>query len=264
MRIIVADDEKLILEGNTALVRKILPDAEIIMCNRPAKVLEEMEACLADIAILDINMPGMKGVDLARRCMEMNPNINIIFVTGYSEYALEAYRLHASGYLMKPISETVLREELSNLRIPVFSSNSNSSEKEEEQEAAVGDAMSLKACYEAFGGDYYDALNRLINKDMIDRFLIKFVKDKSFFKITMALSVGDAEDALKACQTLKGICLNLSLNSLAESVNILMDNLHDGQVNSDTSPLFVILRKNYDLTRETIERYARENRLQLN
>ena len=64
-------------------------------------------------------MPGMSGVELAKRLKEINPSINIIFVTGYTEYALDAYSLHASGYLTKPVTSERIKLELEDLRFPM-------------------------------------------------------------------------------------------------------------------------------------------------
>lgn len=68
-------------------------------------------------------MRGMNGVELARRLKEINPKMNIIFVTGYSEYAGEAMSLHASGYIMKPVSKAKVEKELADLRFPIIPKN---------------------------------------------------------------------------------------------------------------------------------------------
>ena len=63
------------------------------------------------MVLLDINMPVMDGITLAMRIKECSPDTAIIFLTGYSQYAVDAFRLHASGYLLKPVSPEQLRIE---------------------------------------------------------------------------------------------------------------------------------------------------------
>lgn len=65
-----------------------------------------------NVVLLDINMPDMNGLVLAARIKETSPNTAIIFVTGYSEYAVEAFKLHVSGYLMKPVDKDELNAEI--------------------------------------------------------------------------------------------------------------------------------------------------------
>ena len=64
-------------------------------------------------------MPEMTGVELAKKLKDINPQINIIFATGFSEYAKDAIDLRSSGYLMKPITAAAVKVEMENLRHPV-------------------------------------------------------------------------------------------------------------------------------------------------
>lgn len=64
------------------------------------------------MAILDIEMFGINGIELARPCKMMDAQIKIIFLTGYSEYAVQAFKIRANGYLLKPASNDDIREEL--------------------------------------------------------------------------------------------------------------------------------------------------------
>lgn len=72
-----------------------------------------------DIAFLDIEIGELNGIGLAKKCKEICPQVNIIFVTGYSEYTMEAFKLRASGYLLKPVRASDLRMEIDNLRNPL-------------------------------------------------------------------------------------------------------------------------------------------------
>jgi two-component SAPR family response regulator len=72
-----------------------------------------------DIAFLDIKMPGMNGLELAKRLKDYTPKINIIFVTAYAEYALEAHELYPSGYVMKMVTKEAVAREIEHLRFPL-------------------------------------------------------------------------------------------------------------------------------------------------
>lgn len=119
MKIIIVDDEQPAVKTLMKILDKICPESEVTGFNSPSKALEFLEKNSADIAFLDIEMFGLNGIELAKRIKDKCKRINIIFVTGYSEYALDAVSLRASGYLMKPVTEQDVREELENLRNPI-------------------------------------------------------------------------------------------------------------------------------------------------
>ena len=118
MNIIAVDDERLALDNAVALLKKAAPDAEVNGFLKSAAAFAYLSEHHVDIAVLDIKMAGLNGIALARKCKDLCPALNIIFATGYSEYAMDALKLHASGYIMKPIRMEDLRYELDNLRNP--------------------------------------------------------------------------------------------------------------------------------------------------
>lgn len=65
-----------------------------------------------DLAFLDIEMPEMSGLELAERLLEIDPYIKVIFVTAYNQYALDAFRAHAIGYLLKPLDSDEFKEQI--------------------------------------------------------------------------------------------------------------------------------------------------------
>ncbi len=119
MIILCVDDEPLALQMLEMSVKKVKPDAEVHGFDNPYKLVEAAESMGCDIAFLDIHMRGMNGVETAKKLKEINPKMNIIFVTGFSEYAGDAMSLHASGYIMKPVSKAKIEKELSDLRFPI-------------------------------------------------------------------------------------------------------------------------------------------------
>jgi two-component SAPR family response regulator len=119
MRILCVDDEPLALKMLEMSVKKARQDAEVLSFMKPKELLEAAQDGGCDIAFLDIHMRGMTGVELAKELKAVNPKMNIIFVTGFSEYTGEAMRLHASGYIMKPVTQKKVEEELADLRFPI-------------------------------------------------------------------------------------------------------------------------------------------------
>ena len=119
MKILAVDDERLALQLLTDSILHVLPDAEVFPCSKASEALTCAEENTFDIAFLDVRMRSMTGLELARKLKDIYPKINIIFVTGYNEYAGDAMRLHASGYIEKPITEDKVRQELQYLRNPI-------------------------------------------------------------------------------------------------------------------------------------------------
>lgn len=113
---IAVDDEALMLG---ALVNAInaSPDIKgVAKFSNCDEALEFVKENSVDIAFLDINMRGMGGLALAEKIISHCPDCKIVFCTGYEEYALPAFKLHASGYLMKPISAQDIQVEIDNIK----------------------------------------------------------------------------------------------------------------------------------------------------
>jgi len=120
MKALLVDDEELQLIRLKSAVKKALPeDCELLCYLNPVKAAEETEEERIDVAFLDIEMPVINGIQLAKILKKRNPKVNVIFVTAYSEYAMDAHKVHSSGYLLKPISDSQVKEEVDNLRFPV-------------------------------------------------------------------------------------------------------------------------------------------------
>ncbi len=120
MQIIAVDDEKLILENLVDCIKEAAPDDTISSFQRPSEALGFAKENTIDVAFLDIQMRGMNGLDLGRELKQLQPNVNIIFCTGFSDYIFEAVsQVRCSGYLLKPASVEDVQRELENLRVPV-------------------------------------------------------------------------------------------------------------------------------------------------
>lgn len=119
MNIVLVDDERLNLDNLDYVVGNVLPGVPRVCFNKASQALAYVQENTVDIAFLDINMRGIDGITIAKVTQEHSPNVNIIFCTGYTEYALDALDLNCSGYLMKPITEDKVRKALEHLRFPV-------------------------------------------------------------------------------------------------------------------------------------------------
>lgn len=119
MKILVVDDHPLIVEDIKDELRGIAPEAECVGTCDPTEVMELFEKWRFDVAFLDIDMPMINGLTLAKRILEKYPHTNIIYVTGHEQYALESYKTYASDFITKPVSTARLKNAMRHLRHPV-------------------------------------------------------------------------------------------------------------------------------------------------
>ena len=112
MRFLAVDDEQYMLDELTDALRSVCPEAEVTSCISPEDALAAAKKDRYDVAFLDIEMSGMTGLELTVRLRENDPDIRIVFVTAYSQYAVEAFGVHATGYLLKPVDREALKREL--------------------------------------------------------------------------------------------------------------------------------------------------------
>ncbi|MBR0535894.1 MAG: response regulator [Clostridia bacterium] len=110
MRIMAVDDEFLALEDFEDTCRSLGITDEIVKFSNPLDALEYVAKNKVDIAFLDIEMPVIKGIELAKRIKALSKNTRIIFTTGYSNYALEAFAADAVDYVLKPYEAASIRK----------------------------------------------------------------------------------------------------------------------------------------------------------
>ena len=115
MLIFVIDDEKPLLHDAQVAIEAAAPGAELRLFDRSTDALAAIadEGCVPDIVFTDIEMPGVSGLELAVKLKTLSPETRIVFVTGYSHYAVEAFQLRVQGYVMKPLTPEQVRVELS-------------------------------------------------------------------------------------------------------------------------------------------------------
>ena len=119
MKILLVDDEKLQLKRLEESVKSAVPSADIVTYTNPVLALNENKNAKIDIAFLDIEMPKLNGIQLAKALKNINPKINIVFVTAFDRFALDAMKMHASGFVTKPVNQEKIFEEINGLIYPV-------------------------------------------------------------------------------------------------------------------------------------------------
>lgn len=110
MRIMIIDDESLARERLRRFVEEQGEHEVIGEAASGTEALQKIDAMKPDLILLDIRMPGMDGMEVARHLLDMEEAPAIIFTTAYDEYALEAFRVQAIDYLLKPVKADRLYE----------------------------------------------------------------------------------------------------------------------------------------------------------
>ena len=120
MIIFAIDDEAAMLSELHHSIEEARPETEIHDFRFAADALKAIaeDRVIPDIVFSDIELPGMNGLNLAVRIKQLAPMARIVFVTGYSQYAVEAYRHRINGYVLKPIDADQIRRELDYLTEP--------------------------------------------------------------------------------------------------------------------------------------------------
>ena len=199
MNILIADDEKSMRYDLQFAVERVIPseDKVFFFAENYDSAVEQVEKNKIDIAFLDINMPGKTGLELAKTIKSHDPDINIIMVTAYREYALDALRLYVSGYLLKPVDDKELKEALDNLRKPVSA-------------AQAGRKKLNVICFgnfEAFAGDKPVKFSRQKGKELLAYLVC--LKGTSATRAEICANIFDESSDTKSYEHLKKIFQSL-------------------------------------------------------
>lgn len=163
MKILAVDDEKIALEALEDALRKALTDSEICAFRTSAEALECAGKTSFNVAFLDIEMRDINGLELAKRLKDIKSDINIVFVTGYSEYALDALNLYVSGYILKPVTPEKVTDALAHLRTPVTKISVDNAAGTEEKKLRI----QCFGSFEVFCGDEPLRFSRQRSKELL-------------------------------------------------------------------------------------------------
>ena len=117
--VIMVDNERVNLNGGIHLLKKLMPNAEIIGFLKPSVALDYAKTHKVALAFLDIELGMTSGLDLCRELLKANSTTNVVYLTAYMEYSFDAWATGACGFLLKPLSAESVKEQLSRLRYPV-------------------------------------------------------------------------------------------------------------------------------------------------
>ncbi|MDT8999398.1 LytTR family DNA-binding domain-containing protein [Paucibacter sp. APW11] len=113
MKILIADDEEAPREQLRAALMRLAPTAELVAASENG--IDAWDDCLAhepELCLLDIRMPGLSGLEVARRLATLAQPPQVVFVTAYGDHALSAFEAGAIDYLMKPVDDARLLQAL--------------------------------------------------------------------------------------------------------------------------------------------------------
>ena len=116
--VIIVDDNKIVLSGALPIIEKALPNAEVHGFSKPSEAIQYVRENHVALAFLDIELGLSNGIDLCNELLQMNPRMNVVFLTAYPEYSVKAWNTEASGFMVKPITLEGVKAQLKKLRHP--------------------------------------------------------------------------------------------------------------------------------------------------
>lgn len=117
MRAICVDDEAILLRALTSVVEQSSDINSVASFSNGKAAIEYAKENPIDIAFLDIEIRQMTGIELAVELRKIHPKLFVVFCTGYDQYALDAFKIHANGYLTKPIYTEDVQEQIDNIKV---------------------------------------------------------------------------------------------------------------------------------------------------
>ena len=118
--VILVDDIKLILVDGLPVLEEVMPNANVVGFLGAEETIEYAKNNHISLAFLDIELRNTSGLDLCRDLLAINPRTNVVYLTAYSDYALDAWSTGASGFMLKPLTVEGVKEQLKNLRYPFY------------------------------------------------------------------------------------------------------------------------------------------------
>ena len=118
--ILMVDDSKVILSDSLSVLEQVLPSAAITGFIWPQQAIEYAKTNRVALAFLDIELGTASGLDLCSTLLEINPRTNVVFLTAYPDYSLDAWNTGACGFLVKPLTPEGVRAQLKKLRYPIM------------------------------------------------------------------------------------------------------------------------------------------------
>ena len=116
--VIMVDDNKVLIADSIPVLEEVMPNTTITGFIWPQEAIEFAKTNRVALAFLDIELGTASGLDLCGTLLEINPRTNVVFLTSYPDYAIDAWRTDAGGFLVKPLTADDVRKQLEKLRYP--------------------------------------------------------------------------------------------------------------------------------------------------
>ncbi len=116
--VIIVDDVKPIVNGGVSVLEEVMPTATVTGFTKASDAIEYAKENRVAFAVLDIELGGVSGLELCRTLLEIHPRTNVVYLTAYKDYSLDAWSTGACGFMVKPLTSDGVREQLTKLRYP--------------------------------------------------------------------------------------------------------------------------------------------------
>ena len=123
--VIIVDDVKPIVNGGVSVLEEVMPTATVTGFTKASDAIEYAKENRVAFAVLDIELGSTSGLELCRTLLEIHPRTNVVFLTAYKDYSLDAWSTGACGFMVKPLTSDGVREQLTKLRYPFRTGGEN-------------------------------------------------------------------------------------------------------------------------------------------
>ncbi len=119
-KVIMVDDNEVILTDGVSVLEEVMPNASVTGFIRPQDAIGYAKTNRVALAVLDIELGTASGLALCDQLCEIDPGTFVVFLTAYPDYALDAWKTGARGFMLKPLTPEDVREQLKKLRYPFW------------------------------------------------------------------------------------------------------------------------------------------------
>jgi two-component system LytT family response regulator len=223
MKILIVDDEKLSTSRITRLLNE-LGYEDITSFNDPNDALENIQKTKYDVVFLDIQMPGITGLELANHILSVEPQTFIIFQTAFEEFAIEAFKVGGVDYILKPTTLENIKNALGKVKNYL---DTNSGTNSKRIMGKRGNKIYLIEIDDIFyiRADLDEVIVRIKDADVYVKKKIGdmniLLQNKSFFRIHRSIIVNT--DKIKSMQSVEQSKLEISFQGIDEIVTSSKD-----------------------------------------
>jgi DNA-binding LytR/AlgR family response regulator len=116
LKILIVDDEVAVALFLKTIIEQIPDTTVVAIADRGQQALRQFEIHQPQVVFLDIDMPGMNGLEVAHLLAKKNENIYFVFATAYPDYALQAFEIYSFDYILKPFNEERIKKTLRKIK----------------------------------------------------------------------------------------------------------------------------------------------------